>query len=132
MKTPIKSFEIIKEMYEYFVKKYRDLEPKLMICEKEDFDNVETTLRESSELRTRNYELLKESEQFYNERNKYKKAVKIIKEKGLHYLEVSLIQSCSSYKDYYVEMKITINTRPMIDSKIKTEEEYELLKEVLK
>ena len=40
MKAPIKSFEIIKEMYEYFVKKYRDLEPKLMICEKEDFDSV--------------------------------------------------------------------------------------------
>ena len=45
MKTPIKSFEIIKEMYEYFVKKYRNREPKLMICEEEDFDNVEMVLK---------------------------------------------------------------------------------------
>ncbi|WP_407462308.1 hypothetical protein [Methanobrevibacter sp.] len=45
MKSPIKSFKIIKEMYEYFVKKYRTLEPKLMICEKEDFDNVEKALK---------------------------------------------------------------------------------------
>ena len=45
MKTSIKSFEIIKKMYEYFVEKYRDLEPKLMICEKEDFDNVEKSLK---------------------------------------------------------------------------------------
>lgn len=41
----LKAFEIIKKMYEYFVKKYRDLEPKLMICEKEDFDNVEKSLK---------------------------------------------------------------------------------------
>lgn len=44
MKKAIKSFEIIKKMYIYFVEKYRDLEPKLMICEKEDFDNVEKHL----------------------------------------------------------------------------------------
>lgn len=54
MKTPIKSFEIIKEMYEHFVEKYRDLEPKLTICEKEDFDNVENTLKD--------YELMKQTE----------------------------------------------------------------------
>lgn len=52
-KEAIKSFEIIKEMYEYFVKKYRDLEPKLMICEKEDFDNIETALKE--------YELMRQT-----------------------------------------------------------------------
>ena len=40
-KTPMESFKIIKEMYEYFVRKSRDLEPKLMICEKEDFDKME-------------------------------------------------------------------------------------------
>lgn len=45
MKNSLDSFKIIKEMYEYFVKKYRDLEPKLMICEKEDFDNVEKSLK---------------------------------------------------------------------------------------
>lgn len=45
MKTAIKSLKIIKEMYEYFVKKYRVLEPNLMICEKEDFDNVEKHLK---------------------------------------------------------------------------------------
>lgn len=44
MKTAIKSLEIIKEMYEYFIKKSRDLEPNLMICEKEDFDNVKKSL----------------------------------------------------------------------------------------
>ena len=45
MRTAIKSFRITKEMYEYFVKKYRDLEPNLMICEKEDFNNVEKHLK---------------------------------------------------------------------------------------
>ena len=47
MKTPIKSFDIIKKIYEYFVEveKYRDLEPRLMICEKEDFDNVEKYIK---------------------------------------------------------------------------------------
>lgn len=44
-KTEIKSFRIIKKMYKYFVEKYRDLEPKLMICEKEDFNNVEKSLK---------------------------------------------------------------------------------------
>ena len=53
MKTPLKSFKIIKEMYEHFVKTYRELEPKLMICEKEDFDNVETALKD--------YELMKQT-----------------------------------------------------------------------
>lgn len=46
MRKALKSFEIIKKMYEYFVKKYRDLEPKLMICENEDFDNVEKALED--------------------------------------------------------------------------------------
>lgn len=45
MSKEIKSFEIIKKMYKYFVKKYRDLEPKLMICEKEDFDTIEKSLK---------------------------------------------------------------------------------------
>lgn len=49
-KTPMKSFEIIKEMYERFVKHYRDLEPKLMICEKEDFATIETALKNYQEL----------------------------------------------------------------------------------
>lgn len=53
MKTPLKSLKIIKEMYEHFVKTYRELEPKLMICEKEDFDNVETALKD--------YEMMKQT-----------------------------------------------------------------------
>lgn len=46
MRKALKSFEIIKKMYIYFVKNYRDLEPKLMICEKEDFDIIEKELKD--------------------------------------------------------------------------------------
>ena len=58
-------------------------------------------------------------------------AFEIIKKKGLHYLEVSLIRSNISYEDYCVELSREIGFQKLIDTKLKTEEEYDLLKEVL-
>ncbi len=55
------------------------------------------------------------------------KALEIIKEKGLHYLEISLIQGNCSYEEYSMECN-----RGFVDCKSKTKEEYNLLKEVLK
>lgn len=51
MKTPLKSFKIIKKMYALFVKTYRELEPNLMICEKEDFDNIENALKDYEKIK---------------------------------------------------------------------------------
>lgn len=45
MSKELEALKRIKKMYEYFVKENRDLEPKLMICEKEDFKIIETTLK---------------------------------------------------------------------------------------
>ena len=46
MITPLNSFKIIKGLYLALVKTYRELEPKLMICEKELFDNIENALKD--------------------------------------------------------------------------------------
>lgn len=59
MKTPLNSFKIIRGMYLLFVKKYRELEPKLMICEKEDFDNIETALKDYEKIKKASDTLLK-------------------------------------------------------------------------
>ena len=80
MKTPMKSFEIIKEMYEYFVKKSRDLEPKLMICEKEDFSNVENAINKLSD---------------------YERAIAIIKNKLMYEVEPFDFMDYDTYEDYY-------------------------------
>ena len=63
----------------------------------------------------------------------FDKALEVIKEKGLHYLEVALIRGNLSYDDYVTEMniKLGVSRRPMIDGKLKTEEEFELLREML-
>ena len=60
------------------------------------------------------------------------RALEIIENKSLHWAEISLMQSDASYEDYCVEMDVKIGIRPMIDSRLKNEEEYELLKEILK
>lgn len=108
MKTPIKSFEIIKEMYEYFVKKYRDLEPKLMICEKEDFDNVETALKENLGLK--------------NSIDRIQKVFEILKKKKVNVWTLLETKTCAEYnfKEVVIKPKRKL-----------TQEEYDLLKEVL-
>lgn len=45
MEKELKALKRIRKMYEYFVKNHRVLEPKLMICEKEDFEIVEKNLK---------------------------------------------------------------------------------------
>ena len=102
MKAPIKSFEITKKMYEYFVEKYRDLDPKLMICEKEDFDNIEKSL----------------------------KALEIIKEKGLSLIHKKLIISSKNYKEYRQEFQL-VNSKLFNYEYFCSQEEFDLLKEIL-
>ena len=70
MRTPLKSFKIIKKMYALFVKAYRELEPNLMICEKEDFDNIENALKDYEmehalriRLENANYELVRKNQE---------------------------------------------------------------------
>ena len=46
MSKELNAFKKIKKIYKYFVKEYRTLEPKLMLCEKEDFNLVENALKE--------------------------------------------------------------------------------------
>ena len=57
-------------MYALFVKAYRELEPKLMICEKEDFDNIENALKDYEmehtlriRLENANYELVRKNQE---------------------------------------------------------------------
>lgn len=115
MRKALKSFEIIKKMYIYFVKNYRDLEPKLMICEKEDFDNVENALKE--------YEGAKKHiEALHKERveNSLKlKALEIIKEKMVDLTLLEISQRIDYYNTFVSYEKLT-------------QGEYDLLKEVLK
>lgn len=143
--TTLKSLKIIKEMYEHFVKTYRELEPKLMICEKEDFDIIETALKD--------YELMKQAkiivadkkisdddlEKLKNQRmficgsgeskvellfdeetQKKLKALEIIKEKEVN---VGLLSRCANAERY--------NNGICYEPRYLTQEEYDLLKEVL-
>lgn len=120
MRKALKSFEIIKKMYIYFVKNYRDLEPKLMICEKEDFDNVENALKE--------YEGAKNHiEALHKERvdNAIKlKALEIIKEKKVdvfRFDNLCILQN----------MPLFVFNNQLSEKYQLTQEEYDLLKEVL-
>lgn len=94
-------------------------------------DIIENAFRENSELRTRNYELLEESELFYNERNKYKKALKIIKEKMVN---VGAFMKCClslSYEEYIKQWgNWHKHIFKNISGEVLTQEEYNLLKEV--
>ena len=62
--------------------------------------------------------------------------LRIIKEKGLHYLEIALIQGNCSYEDYLMECNRTIDIglirKSLFDCKPKTQAEFDLLKEWLK
>ena len=153
MKTPIKSFEIIKEMYEHFVEKYIDLEPKLMICEKEDFDNVENTLKD--------YELMKQTEvvvadkkisdddleklkdqrifiggiePLFDEETQNKlRALDVIKEKevNVHNFKEILIKQEWAYEQYLDEENDPNTSGHQFAYKLLTKEEFDLLKEEL-
>lgn len=120
-KTPMKSFEIIKEMYEYFVKKSRDLEPKLMICEKEDFSNVENAIKRLETLE-------EEKQSFDRQLEKKLKALEIINDKPQ--IEIIHIRwrMINSYEDY---LKATDKWDIEYCDMILTQEEFDLLKEVL-
>lgn len=140
----LKSLKIIKEMYEHFVKTYRELEPKLMICEKEDFDIIETALKD--------YELMKQAkiiiadkkisdddlEKLKNQRmflcssgeskiellfdeetQKKLKALEIIKNKQVNVFVLLHIGDLETYNDM------------IADNRNLTKEEYDLLKDVL-
>lgn len=73
MSKELEALKRIEKVYEYFIKNYRELEPKLMICEKEDFDIIKTALKR-----------IKKLEIMYSncaiESAKQKKALDIIKE----------------------------------------------------
>ena len=116
MRKALKSFEIIKKMYIYFVKNYRDLEPKLMICEKEDFDNVENALKEYEGAKNHIEALHKERVE-----NAIKiKALEIIKTKYVDIRWLITTINCSMYN-------LGVGTSQALKKK-----EYDLLKEVLK
>ena len=46
MSKELQALERIKRIYVYFIRHYREIEPTLMICEKEDFALIETALEE--------------------------------------------------------------------------------------
>lgn len=139
-----KSLKIIKEMYEHFVKTYRELEPKLMICEKEDFDIIETALKEYEFMKQTkiivddkkisdddleklknqgiivgNLEQSKIEPLFDNETQNKLKALEIIKNKQVNVFVLLHIEDLETYND-------------MIgDNRNLTQQEYDLLREVL-
>ena len=123
-KEAIKSFKIIKEMYEYFIKKYRDLEPKLMICEKEDFDNIETALKRLETLE-------EEKQSFDRQLEKKLKALEILKE----ILDIKIhIDEEENVAILYVDVVKDFKTKEfthLILGYVQDKEKYELLKEVL-
>ena len=87
---------------------------------------LDDELEENSELKTRNYELLKESELWYNQRNKYKQALKLIKEIANSYD----VEFCD--KDQTMSFKIRLRNKFVLETiRFKSKEEYDLLKEVL-
>jgi len=124
-KTPMKSFKIIKEMYEYFVKESRDLEPKLMICEKEDFDNVENALKDYVVLEEANKRLNEIVVDYLSKGNVKKlKAFEIIKE--LFDFDFAI-----RYGDNQPMIKITNKRNGQYWELPETTEICDLLKEVL-
>ena len=77
--------------------------------------------------------LEEEKQSFDRQLEKKLKALEIIKEKGCSYIEKALIVSCKNYKEYCFEMN---SGRVYLSeyerwATIKTQEEYDLLKEVL-
>ena len=120
MSKELKALKRIKKMYEYFVKENRDLEPKLMICEKEDFKIIENALKENERLKTsylRN--LLNEESKEYI----YKKlvALEIIVNKEVNVGDFVRCKSVEDYNDY-----CCYNEKEQL-----TQEEFDLLQEVL-
>lgn len=61
------------------------------------------------------------------------KAFKIIKEKGCSYMEIALIVSCKNYEEYCIEMNSgrVYSSGYECERAFKTQEEFDLLKEVL-
>ena len=113
--TPLEAFNnirqtLISEGYSY----NDDLEDLLII---------ETALKENSELRTSNYELLKESEHFYNERNEYKRALEIIKESTGIKISIDKDVGC-----LYIHIN---NLKTIVLGYVYGKEKVDLLKEVL-
>lgn len=138
MNKELKAFEKIKEMYEYFVKNNRDLEPKLMICEKEDFATIKTALKE--------YEKIKQEVQdlriaFYRKNNdtielchayeKKLKALEIIKEKMVSLDDLNDAIYEDNYHQNNEHNAIDIYNQNRFEYKHLTQEEFDLLKEVL-
>lgn len=123
-KEAIKSFKIIKEMYEYFIKKYRDLEPKLMICEKEDFDNVDKALKRLETLE-------EEKQSFDRQLEKKLKALETLKETLHIKIQIDKEENVAIlYVDVVKDFKTKEFTH-LILGYVQDKEEYDLLKEVL-
>lgn len=91
-------------------------------------DIIETELKENNELKTRNYELLKESEHFYNERNKYKQTLEIIKKEISDCLEFYYDKEHDYGEVWCIQNEE--ESRVLIAS-ANSKEEFDLLKEVL-
>ena len=120
--TPLKAFKNLREQNDFL--KERNI-PKEYRYD-DELDVIETTLEENRELRTRNYELLKESEHFYNERNKYKRALEMFKENlVVSYDESENDKSCLVLGFKYDKDKMAIIYHTFDKEKI------DLLKEVL-
>lgn len=91
------------------------------------FDIIEKELEENDELRTHNYELLKETEYYYNERNEYKRVLKIIREKRV---DIRDLQECSSLEEYNDNISMNWNSTKEADyhNELLTQKEFDLLK----
>ena len=87
MSKALEALERIRKMYEYFVKTYRELDPKVMICEKEDFNFIENSLKRLEELEKEwemEHTLRIRLENISHEKDE---VLKIIKEKNIIKLE---------------------------------------------
>lgn len=129
MRTAIQSLEIIKEMYEYFVKKYRELEPNLMICEKEDFDNVFEKIRIVEQLENNNVNLRDIQSVMFSRLGKIVRLVGIINRNCSISLSEEIMQ-CGGNKIafYFLNIAYAHNHIKLPIEK----EDYELLKEIQK
>ena len=95
----------------------------------ECLDIIEKEIKDCSALKKNTQKVLEIAN---NKLKKQDEVLRIIKEKGLHYLEIAMFISDLSYEEYVIETQREFCFRPMIDSKLKTQAEFNLLKEVLK
>lgn len=80
-----------------------------------------------------NNQWLKDIIEELKETEKGLEVLKIIKKKGVSFMELALIVSCKSYEEYCIEMKsnrVYLTSYECMET-LKTQEEFDLLKEEL-